>query len=366
MIGTMLGTALGTTLGTTLGKRFTIATLVSCALALLGERPAVAHQFRPVLLHLSERAPGVFAVSFTRDVGPGARHLAVQLPTRCQRVSAPKEHIERAVRVTRFTVECDRERLVGARIGIEGLAASERSAFVDINFYSGGRFRATLYGARTNAVVTSDHRTAGAGNSASGRDRLASAWQYIRLGVWHIAIGADHLLFVLALLLLVGVRARRLLATISAFTAGHSLTLALTTLGAISLAPAPLEVLIALSIVWLGLELTRPVDERSALSAHPWLVAFAFGLLHGFGFAGALGAIGLPHSDIVPALIGFNVGVEVGQLAFVSACLIARVVARPLLTRLPVVVRSQVPAYALGGLACYFTLDRIAALWRGG
>jgi hypothetical protein len=172
---------------------------------------------------------------------------------------------------------------------------------------------------------------------------------YLRLGVEHILGGFDHLLFVLALFLLVR---RRLLLTLTAFTLAHSLSLALAAQGVLSVAPAPVEAAIALSILCLAVELSR--EGSSLTKEKPWLVAFAFGLLHGLGFAGALGEIGLPRGQIVPALVCFNLGVELGQVMFVGAL--------AMITRL-IRVERKWPAYAIGAISVFLCLDRLARFW---
>jgi len=176
------------------------------------------------------------------------------------------------------------------------------------------------------------------------------------LGVQHILSGIDHLLFVVGLLFLVGFR-RRLIATITAFTLAHSLTLACSVFGWITLRPAPVEASIAMSIVLVASEALR---EKDTLARRvPWLVSFLFGLVHGLGFAGALKSIGLPQSHLPVALLSFNVGVEIGQLMIV---LLAYVMVRvPISQRL--LGRARRPAlYAVGAVAAYWSWLRITAI----
>jgi hydrogenase/urease accessory protein HupE len=182
---------------------------------------------------------------------------------------------------------------------------------------------------------------------------------YLGLGVKHILLGIDHLLFVLALLLLVN-GARRLFWAITAFTAAHSLTLAAATLGWVHVPPPPVEASIALSIVFLASEIMHARAGHPGLTyRQPWIVAFLFGLLHGFGFAGALSEIGLPANAIPVALFFFNVGVETGQLMFIAAVLTVIAAARRI--RLPRYDWSwKLPVYAIGTVASYWTIDRIA------
>lgn len=195
--------------------------------------------------------------------------------------------------------------------------------------------------------------------------RFEVARTYTFLGIEHIWTGVDHLLFVLALIIIVRGK-RRLLATITAFTIAHSITLALATLDVIHIPGPPVEATIALSIVFVAREIINLHRGREGLAARkPWIVAFAFGLLHGLGFAGALAAIGLPQNDIPLALLFFNVGVETGQILFIAAVLsliwaTKRVLHSPLAPRRP----ALAPAYFIGGVASYWMLERLAAFWR--
>jgi hydrogenase/urease accessory protein HupE len=183
---------------------------------------------------------------------------------------------------------------------------------------------------------------------------------YVRLGVEHILFGIDHLLFVLCLLLLVR-DIRRLLGTITAFTLAHSITLAAATLGFVRVSATPVEATIALSIVFLASELVRGEAGRSAVTrSYPWLVAFSFGLLHGLGFAGALAEIGLPQGEIPLALFAFNVGVELGQLAFITAVLLLARLVRVVPLRLPAWA-PDTAGYAIGAMASFWVFSRLAA-----
>jgi hydrogenase/urease accessory protein HupE len=183
---------------------------------------------------------------------------------------------------------------------------------------------------------------------------------YVGLGIEHILLGVDHLLFVLCLLLLVR-GLRQLLATITAFTLAHSITLAAATLGYIRVPAAPVEAMIALSIVFLASELVRGEARRGAVTRlYPWLLAFSFGLLHGLGFAGALAEVGLPQGEVPLALFTFNVGVELGQLAFVTAVLSLTCLVRLLPLRLPVWAPSAA-GYAIGSVAAFWMFTRLAA-----
>jgi hydrogenase/urease accessory protein HupE len=182
---------------------------------------------------------------------------------------------------------------------------------------------------------------------------------YLVLGIEHILTGADHLLFVLALVILVG-PTRRLLWTITAFTVAHSITLAAATLGFVHVPPPPVEASIALSILFLAVEIIHARTGRPGLTQRaPWMIAFAFGLLHGLGFAGALSEIGMPVNAIPLALFFFNVGVEIGQLLFIAAVLVLM----KALVQLPLPRgewRWKLPVYAIGSVAAFWTVLRFS------
>ncbi len=194
--------------------------------------------------------------------------------------------------------------------------------------------------------------------------RFQVAATYLRLGVEHIVMGVDHLLFVLGLLLIVPDR-WMLLKTITSFTVAHSLTLAVATLGYASAPLLPLNAAIALSILFLGPEIVRAGRGDTSLTLrHPWVVAFAFGLLHGFGFASGLTTIGLPRGEIPVALLLFNLGVEAGQMLFVLLIVLLARAFRILEMRWPRWVEA-VPAYTVGTLGAYWTLQRTVLLLGG-
>jgi hydrogenase/urease accessory protein HupE len=187
---------------------------------------------------------------------------------------------------------------------------------------------------------------------------------YFLLGVEHILSGIDHLLFVLALMLLVKGMGR-IIATVTAFTLAHSLTLAGATLGFVQMPGPPIEAVIALSIVFVASEIIHSRRGSPGLTErYPWVVAFTFGLLHGFGFAGALAEIGLPQASIPMALLFFNVGVEAGQLLFIASLLAILALARQITRRINVPQPAwawAVPPYAIGGVAAFWVIQRIAA-----
>jgi hydrogenase/urease accessory protein HupE len=188
-------------------------------------------------------------------------------------------------------------------------------------------------------------------------------WQYIQLGIYHIWSGFDHLLFVLGLLLLVKKRSR-LVWTITAFTIAHSITLALATLHIIKVSGAFTEAAIALSIIFLAVELLRHYKGMDGLTyQYPWLISFLFGLLHGLGFASALQDVGLPENNIPLALVLFNTGVEIGQLAFVFLILLVSAGIKKINIQWPGWV-YKTPAYMIGTLAMYWFIERVMTIFQ--
>jgi len=186
--------------------------------------------------------------------------------------------------------------------------------------------------------------------------------RYTRLGVEHIMLGIDHLLFVLGLLLLSQTK-WQLVKTITSFTVGHSISLALATLGVLTIPEKPLSAVIALSIIFLAWELIRAEKGIDSLTIrNPWVVSFLFGIIHGIGFAGGLAQLGLPQADIPLALLFFNVGVEIGQVFFILVVMSAIIATKRIEFTLPKRV-SLVPIYSIGGFACYWFLGRMIAIF---
>ena len=248
----------------------------------------------------------------------------------------------------RWTVNCPGG-LTGGTIHIAGLSATMTDVLVRLQRLDGSTQVTRLAPSAPSFVVEAAPRT------------LTVARTYLVLGIEHILGGVDHLLFVLGLLLIVGRRWGLLIKTITAFTVAHSITLALATLGFVHVPEAPVEAVIALSIMFVASEVLHARAGRPGLTTRsPWLVAFTFGLLHGFGFAGALNAIGLPQNSIPVALLLFNVGVEVGQLLFVAA-VVAFVAALGRVRVMWPKWAEAIPPYAIGGAAMFWVIQRIAA-----
>jgi len=324
--------------------------LALLALVVVSASSAAAHEVRPAYLSLRETAPDHFEVLFKVPTrGDRVLRLAPALPDACAPDGEPRfEHVPGA-RVTRYAVRCEGG-LAGRTLGVEGLSATLTDVLVRIERQGDGvqvgRLKPTSPPLRVEARP----------------GRLEVARTYTALGVEHILLGIDHLLFVLALLLLIRGWGR-LAATITAFTLAHSLTLAAATLGWVHVSGPPVEAVVATSIVFVAAEIVHDRRGQPGLTANaPWIVAFTFGLLHGLGFAGALAEIGLPTNAIPLALLAFNVGVELGQLAFVALVLLAGQLAHGLGWRGPGWL-VEVPAYAIGTVATFWTLQRIAGFW---
>lgn len=333
----------------------TRAALLAGCLALLFAAPeARAHDFRSSLLQLSERGPAQYAVTWTlRNAATPGEALRPVLPEHCRRTSPPRTVALGSTTQQSFSVDCGPQGLAGATLGVSGFVGSPSSVIVRIEHASGSTESAVLHAASPTL------RVRGSGGEP-GPTRVLS---FARLGVEHIATGLDHVLFVLALGLWVR-GGRRLAVAVTGFTFGHSATLALATLGWVRVPAEPIEVLIALSIAFVAAEWLRSARGGPAtLSAQrPWLPALGFGLLHGLGFAGALTDLGVPRSSLPPALLGFNLGVEAGQLVIVGAILAARAAARR------IELAAWVPrasAYAIGSVAAFWTLERLEVLWAG-
>lgn len=250
-------------------------------------------------------------------------------------------------------LDCGRQGLVGPFLAA-GIDYRYPAMVLRLNWRSGATNVHTLTRASPRIVLT------GSGQEAVDWGRLAST--YVPIGIEHIMLGVDHLLFVLGLIWIVRTP-MMLLKTISAFTIAHSLTLAAATLGWVGVPEAPVNAAIALSIAFVGVEVVKVHRGEGGLTArYPWVVAFAFGLLHGFGFARALTDLGLSASSVPVALLFFNVGVEIGQVAFVLLVL-ALMWAHRRLDACPPRRAELIPAYAIGSLAMFWCIDRVAAFW---
>jgi hydrogenase/urease accessory protein HupE len=309
-------------------------------LSLAAPRLARAHPIDSASLSLSEFDPGHFRMSFRA----GSQALQEQIATPCV--------FPNPCRLDRATLDCSPSTLSGT-LKFPWLEGTLTRLMVDIEWHDGSHLLRIVTASAPTLTVY--------GPSAPGLLALSAlVFDYAGLGVMHIVGGFDHLCFVIALALLVK-RRGPLLATITAFTLAHSLTLGATTLGVLEVPAAPIEAMIALSIVLVCAECLRPA--HSSMRRAPWLVAFAFGLLHGLGFASALLEIGLPERHVPSALFSFNLGIELGQLAVIGIVVAARALATRLKWQWPWMARALV--YLMGGVAAFWSLDRIFALFQG-
>jgi hydrogenase/urease accessory protein HupE len=320
--------------------------LLAALMLALFALPAQADELRPGYLELTQRDAQHWKVVWKAPVLGGlATRTRPAFPQFCTQ-SAPQARIEGAALVAESILTCSKD-LAGSKLGLAGMDA----AFTD------ALLRVAPLGRPVQAARLTP--TAAMAEVSTVPDRWEVARSYFVLGVEHILTGYDHLLFVVSLVLLL-MRPWTVVHAATAFTVAHSLTLIGTTLGVIGLAQAPVEALIALSIVFLAVEIVKQDPAHPRLSEQiPWLVAFGFGLIHGFGFAGALREIGLPEGDVPVALLTFNLGVEAGQLLIIAAVIafiaVLRRFAQPSL-RTAVLAAS----YAIGITASFWFIQRLA------
>ncbi len=318
--------------------------LLSLLLALLAV-PAQADEVRPMALDLTEQEPRQWSLVWKQPVSnPTAPVIEPRQPAICSFTSGPTIRRANAAYLGRAELTC------------EGPLGGQNFALPRLS----GQSDALLRVAPLDQPVQSLRLTASTPEVTiiAEPDRTQVLRSYFIIGMEHILMGWDHLLFVIALVLLVK-RGWAVVGAATAFTVSHSITLAASVLGFAGLPQAPVEALIALSILFLAVELTQ-TDRETWTRRWPWLVAFAFGLLHGFGFAGALAEIGLPQGEVPAALLAFNVGVEAGQILVIVAVLLLRSAVAKL------VPKAEAPAlklatYAIGIIASYWLIDRVVA-----
>lgn len=315
---------------------------------------ASSHPLAPALLLLQETTPQQYDVlwrtSIARVSGTDVKPV---LPVHCTETEAPKSIIEEGEALAlRWAVRCAQP-LEGETLRVQGLERAGINVIVRVE-RPGAEVAEALLGARQTLYTVPPRSTP-----------PPVFLSYLELGVEHLLTGWDHLLFVTGLLLLVR-RLVPLVWTVTAFTAGHSVTLAAAALGWVSVPSAPVEIGIAVSILILACEILRRGAARpSLLMRYPWLMALGFGLLHGLGFAGVLSETGLPPDAIPLALLAFNLGIEAGQLMWVSVCLAVIALTRaagPVMRRLRA---EMVAAYVIGTSAAYWTLERAFNLLNG-
>jgi len=310
-----------------------------------------ADVFKPAYLELRELGDDQYEVLWKVPALGADQRLAVyvRFPDGTQNLSESQPFISDGAWVERWKISHPGG-LVGKTVRIEGKATGVSDIIARVE-----RLDGSSQVERLEASAPQFQVRASAGTSEI-------AWSYTVLGVEHILNGIDHLLFVFALLLVVS-GGKRIVATVTAFTVAHSITLVAATLGWVSVPGSPVEAIIALSIVFVAAEVIHGFQGNPGLTARaPWIVAFSFGLLHGFGFAGALAETGLPQTAIPVALLMFNIGVEIGQLLFVIAVLVLAAVCRKMLTNRPAWA-IPAAAYGVGSVAAFWTIERVASFW---
>ena len=321
--------------------------------AAMAPSAASGHEIRPALIQITEMGPGRYDVLWKQPmVGDMTLHLVPHLSS-----GVIDKDPSSTSSAPGFLVRTWRVRggppLAGQTVSIEGLQQTVTDVLMRVT---------TADGKTINDVIRPGDPSRRLALAAPGGLRIPA---YLALGIGHILTGADHLMFVLGLLLLIG-PGWRLVKAVSAFTVAHSLTLALAALGFVRFPSAIIEALVALSIVFVACELVRtPRQPETLTRRHPWLIAFIFGLLHGLAFAGALTEVGLPAGAELVALLLFNVGVEIGQLMFIGAALAAIVGLRTLRLGLSfdsAIFARVAPAYVIGGFAALWLIERVLAV----
>jgi len=309
----------------------------------------LAHEVRPAYLQLQQVSVDAYQVFWkVPAIGEDLRlGLSPEFPQSCSRKSNVRAFFANGSYTEQWTLKCNGG-LEGSSVRIAGLSATVTDVIVRIERQDSSTQVTRLTSSSPSFVVeVMPHR-------------FEVARTYLGLGIKHILSGVDHLLFVTALLLLV-TGFKRLLMTVSAFTVSHTVTLSLATLGFVHVPPAPVEAVIALSILFVAYEVLRKGEHSTGLAQRkPWLVAFTFGLLHGLGFAGGLSAAGLPAGHIPLALAFFSAGVEVGHLSFVTTAVLLIAAVHRWTVRLPV-WSWRIPPYAIGSMASYWLIARLAA-----
>ena len=329
-----------------------VRALLAVLVLIASARVAHAHEVRPGFLELRETGPDTYSFLWKKPSGGEIEiYIAPIIPKECRLATSGQQQLTPGALVVRGTLRCEGG-IQGKTVAIDGLESTITDVIIRVH-HADGRLESHLL-KPVNPSVTLGAQTTGWQRSRA----------YLRLGIEHILLGIDHLLFVLGLLLIVGDR-WMLVKTITSFTIAHSITLAIATLGYASAPIAPLNASIALSILFLGPEIVRRWRGQTSFTIrHPWVVAFAFGLLHGFGFASGLTTMGLPQAEIPLALLLFNVGVEIGQIFFVVMIVLLERAFRTLEVRWPRLVEAM-PGYAVGSLGAYWTIQRTLLMLGG-
>ena len=321
--------------------------------ALLLAAPLLAHRLSPAFFGLTETAPNTFDVQWKVSISGGlAAVLEPQVPEGCALTEVVRTYVVDDIRLQHGALACA-DGLAGKSFTVNGLAQTQTDVLLRVDY---------LDGTASNQRLTPDAPTVAIPERPGTFEVVRT---YLVLGVEHILLGIDHLLFVLALLLIVN-GIGRLVATVTAFTVAHSITLGAATLGLVHVPSAPVEAIIALSILFLASELARqrtPGGTDDLTRRFPWVVAFAFGLLHGFGFAGALSEVGMPQHAVPLALLFFNLGVELGQLLFIAAVFGFAWLVRRSSVPVPAVWPRAV-AYGVGSVAAFWVIERTIGVFE--
>jgi len=312
---------------------------------------AQAHEARPAYLEIKETAPGQFSVLWRTPVLAGMRlPVALRMPGGVKNLKEPAVQELTDSLLERRLIDAGPNGLAGKRIEFPGLQLTITDVLIRVEMLDGTKWTTIARPSQPWVEI------------AASQTWYEAAATYIVEGIRHILFGADHMLFVLGLLLIVK-DLWTLVKTVTAFTVAHSITLAIATLGYAEVPVLPLNAAIALSILFLGPEIVRSWrGETSFTIRHPWVVAFAFGLLHGFGFASALISAGLPRRELPLALVSFNVGVELGQLGFIALVLALERSFRVLEIHWPRWAQA-LPGYTVGTLGAFWTIQRLVLLF---
>lgn len=308
-----------------------------------------ADEIRPVYFEIKENTLHHYDLLLKIHAEENKRlPIHVILPESCTTTLPKVSRLVKKAYLDKWQIKCD-EGLVGKQLSFEGLKSTSTDALLRLEFLNGVSQSKMLTPKQSSYTVPKEEST------------LQIVQTYTWLGITHILLGFDHLLFVFALLLIVK-SMRRLLWTITAFTLAHSLTMAGATLGIMNIPQAPVEAIIALSILFLSMEIVHEKQGKVGLtSRYPWLIAFIFGLLHGFGFAGALAEIGLPQQAITLALVFFNIGVELGQLIFVATVVFIGIILKRMEQDFIMARAETVVVYMIGGLSSFWFIERVGS-----
>jgi len=330
-------------------KRLCYTALFIFFFGLLSASPLLAHIFAPSLYELKETVTGTVTVRWKEPiVRPQGSVLRPVLPPDCEGVGKVAVKNVDTAAIATWELTCTGG-LIGKTVSVENIETSKADVLLRVELSDGRSFRHILTAGAPSYIIP------------ERESALSVIKGYLTLGFFHILDGFDHLLFIIGIVLIVRWR-RMLFWTITSFTVGHSITLALATLGFVNVSQQITEAAIALSLYFLGIELIRSYRSKNTLmGSYPWIIAGLFGLLHGLGFAGALSEVGLPQTDIPLALFSFNIGIEAGQLLFLGVVVLIWAALKRLPFSWPAFVK-YIPPYVIGSLAVLWFLERIGSI----